>query len=241
MSHQHVKAVIDDDYFCGERKSDFLVALIIAEITKLETGSCFPSIETIAKRARTSVRGAQEALRRLTDDGKLSVAVGAHPSGTSVYRLLINVPLHPPQLSAHPLQDPPQPSAVPLLPEPEGTVQPKQPICQPTENEFVTHFLPSFVSYPDFPAEEYLRHRWSDFDSTGWIKGSRPILNWKALGGSLATQYRQDRNQKLLTGNPNGNNSTRTGPNNSRAADTLNHSTTYPKEGIIGGRRPAGA
>lgn len=74
----------------------------------------------------------------------------------------------------------------------------------PSMEDFLAFFLPDFVSYPDFPADAYLRARYSDFDSTGWKKGLRDITNWRGLGGSLARDYRNDREKSRLGGNPNG-------------------------------------
>lgn len=80
-------AAWSDPYFQKGDKVKLLVALSIADYAR-EDGKAWPAIETIAKRSRTSVRGAQEAVREMERDNKMSVAVGQGPRGTNVYSLL---------------------------------------------------------------------------------------------------------------------------------------------------------
>jgi hypothetical protein len=86
MSIRHMTAVWDDSYYGGTDKSKLLIALAIADYAG-EDGSAWPSIETLAKKARTSVRHAQRAVRELEQDGRLSIVPQQGPNGVNLYYL----------------------------------------------------------------------------------------------------------------------------------------------------------
>lgn len=65
-----------------------LVALALADFANFETGCAWPSIERLATKARTSVRGVQEAVKTLAEAGKVRVEIGAGQNGTNRYFLL---------------------------------------------------------------------------------------------------------------------------------------------------------
>lgn len=207
MSKEYVSFVLGDPYHTQADKSRLLVAVVLAEFTNEQSGVCWPSLETIAKRARTSVRGAQAALRQLQEDGKLNVEANRGPMGANLYRLTVQAVAPPPPatngVTPATVRTPPATERHSVSPKPEGTIPTNEPTGYPDENSFVSFFLPSFVNYPDFPAADYLRHRYSDFDSTGWLKGQRAIVNWRSLGGSLQRDYRQDRMERQQGSNPN--------------------------------------
>lgn len=102
MSIRHMSAVLEDPYYGQGDKSKLLVALILADCARTEDGKSWPSIETIARKSRTSIRGAQESVRELEKDGKIRVELNSGRGGTNCYFLLLTPatvappqPLHP--------------------------------------------------------------------------------------------------------------------------------------------------
>lgn len=71
-----------------------LILLAIADFAN-DDGSAYPSVETLAKKARMSERNAQYVLRKLVDDGELAISKGVGPRGANLYRVLVdrNLPL----------------------------------------------------------------------------------------------------------------------------------------------------
>lgn len=76
-----------DPYYGQGDKVKLLVALAIADSANSDTGLAWPSLETLCSKARTSIRGAQDALRQLKADGKLEIEVGKGRNGTNLYRM----------------------------------------------------------------------------------------------------------------------------------------------------------
>lgn len=66
-------------------KSDLLVLIVLADHAHDDGGGAYPSVETIAKLARLTRRGAQKSLRRLEDAGL--IAARRRPGLTTVYSL----------------------------------------------------------------------------------------------------------------------------------------------------------
>lgn len=93
MSIRHMSAVWDDPYFESGDKVKLLVALSLADNARAEDGKAWPSIESIARKARTSIRGAQEACRELEKDGKIRIVMNGGQNGTNAYFLLFT-PAH---------------------------------------------------------------------------------------------------------------------------------------------------
>lgn len=75
-----------DKYFGQADKTKLLVALSLADFANDE-GYSWPSIETLANKARTSIRGAQEVCREMESDKILTVIIAAGRNGTNLYRL----------------------------------------------------------------------------------------------------------------------------------------------------------
>lgn len=65
---------------------DLMVLLILANYAD-EDGTCFPSIDTLARLSRLSVRGVQESLKAARECGWLEVDVNASRYRTNVYRV----------------------------------------------------------------------------------------------------------------------------------------------------------
>jgi len=89
MSILHMAAIWEDPYYSHSDKTKLLVALAIADNARGEDGRAWPSIEYIAKKARSSVRGAQEAIRELERDGKMEVHPFKGVNGTNLYIVLL--------------------------------------------------------------------------------------------------------------------------------------------------------
>lgn len=85
MSIRHMAAIWEDPYYSRADKTKLLVALSIADNARGEDGKAWPSIEYIARKARSSVRGAQEAIRQLERDWKLEVHPFKGVNGTNLY------------------------------------------------------------------------------------------------------------------------------------------------------------
>lgn len=77
-----------DSYFGQKNKSELLIALALADFADYETGCAWPSIERLAQKARTSIRGAQESVKIMAQAGKVRVEIGAGENGTNRYFLL---------------------------------------------------------------------------------------------------------------------------------------------------------
>lgn len=111
MSIRHMADVWADPYFGQGDKVKLLVALSIADCARSEDGKAWPSLDSIARKSRTSIRGAQEAIREMQKDGKIEVHEGKGVHGTNVYLLL-----SPPHI-VHPAQRSPRKPAAEKAPE----------------------------------------------------------------------------------------------------------------------------
>lgn len=99
MSIDLMSAVWRDEYYAQGDKAKLLVALALADSANAD-GYAFPSVDFIAKKARTSVRGVQEVVRELVGDGKIQVQEGKGRNGTNLYRVLPPAAITPPAASA---------------------------------------------------------------------------------------------------------------------------------------------
>ena len=97
MSIRHQAMIWEDAYYQQGDKAKLLVALAIADSARGEDGKAWPSIEYLARKARTSIRGVQEACRSLESDRRLVVELNKGPKGTNLYTVLevTPQPLHP--------------------------------------------------------------------------------------------------------------------------------------------------
>src|SRR5687767_11875054 len=68
------------------RGGDLLVLLGIADFANDE-GIAYPSIATLAAKARLTVRNTQRAIRRLVSLGELTIDEGRGPHGTHIYKI----------------------------------------------------------------------------------------------------------------------------------------------------------
>lgn len=71
----------------GQHGSALVLLLALADFTN-EDGVAYPSVRTLARRCRTSVRNVGLLLARLVAAGELQVLRGRGPCGTNIYRLV---------------------------------------------------------------------------------------------------------------------------------------------------------
>jgi hypothetical protein len=67
---------------------DLLVLLGIADFTN-DDGIAYPSVGTLARKARLTPRNTQRSIRRLMGMGELTVETGSGPHGTNLYRITL--------------------------------------------------------------------------------------------------------------------------------------------------------
>lgn len=143
-----------DPYYGQGDKVKLLVALSLADNARSEDGVAWPSLESIAKKARTSIRGAQDSLRELAKDGKIEIEESKGPKGTNLYRfrgckLCTPMPENKkdPPHSVHPAQ------RAPRKPAPEKAAEKAAAVCTQTVRN---HKEPSLTntspSPPDAPS-----------------------------------------------------------------------------------------
>lgn len=70
------------------RGGKLLVMLALADYAD-EHGWSYPSVGTLAKKARLSVRAVQFAIRSLVDEGQLNIDEGGGPMGVNRYRVVV--------------------------------------------------------------------------------------------------------------------------------------------------------
>lgn len=75
--------------FSNAKGGDLLVLLGIADFANDE-GIAYPSIPTLAKKARLTPRNAQRAIRRLIAAGELGIEEGKGPHRTHLYRIILS-------------------------------------------------------------------------------------------------------------------------------------------------------
>ena len=88
VSIRYVATVLDSLPTLGA--TDTLILVALADYASDETRECFPSLNTIARRARCNRRTVQRRLRALEELGLIEVAIGGHQYGrntASRYRL----------------------------------------------------------------------------------------------------------------------------------------------------------
>ena len=71
------------------RRGDLLVLQALADFAH-DDGIAWPSVETLARKARLSVRQTQYAIRRLVRSGELKVSKSKGPRGCHLYHIAIS-------------------------------------------------------------------------------------------------------------------------------------------------------
>lgn len=88
MSIRYIAAVLDS--LSSLNATDTLLLVALADYADDDTRQCFPSVKTLARRARCDRRTVQRRLRSLEERGYLETAPGGHQYGantSSRYRL----------------------------------------------------------------------------------------------------------------------------------------------------------
>lgn len=84
MGHDWSHAVAHDK---RAKLGDRLVLFVLAESADNETGTCYPSIKSIAERAGLSERAVHYSLKKLSQMNMISIQRNASPYGTNIYNL----------------------------------------------------------------------------------------------------------------------------------------------------------
>lgn len=116
-----------------EDRGELLVMLALADFAD-DRGRCWPSIATIAKRARMTTRSAQRILRKLQDDGAVKISTGSARHGCNEYVLTPDARVTPDTMS--PL--------TPVSPPPDARVTP--PLTPASPEPSLNHQEPSILS-----------------------------------------------------------------------------------------------
>lgn len=83
MSFKHVHNILES----ALPKHLKLTAIVFAEFADLDTGECYPSVPTVARRASSDRRTVQRNVHELIDRGVLT-EIGVHFSGTKIYLVI---------------------------------------------------------------------------------------------------------------------------------------------------------
>lgn len=85
---------------------ELLVLLAIADFAD-DDGYCWPSVRRIAEKARMTERGVQKIVRRLCDEGRLSVEMGGGRGGSNRYCVSLQNPERETPNDVHPERETP--------------------------------------------------------------------------------------------------------------------------------------
>ena len=120
-----------------EDRGELLVMLALADFAD-DRGRCWPSIATIAKRARMTTRSAQRILRKLQEVGAVTISTGTGRAGCNEYVLTPDARVTPDTVSPlTPVSPPPDarvtPPLTPVSPEPSLNHQEPSEIYTPAQ------------------------------------------------------------------------------------------------------------
>jgi hypothetical protein len=87
------------DHATVEHRGDLLVLLVLADHAHDDGSNAFPSVETIARKARLSERGARYALRTLEESGAIT-PTGKTKNGVVVYSISLGAEATAPAATA---------------------------------------------------------------------------------------------------------------------------------------------
>jgi hypothetical protein len=97
--------------------SELLLLLAIADNTN-DQGVAFPSIKTLARKTRLSIRNVRYVILRLEHSGELEVSIGTGPRGCNEYRIHIPTLQKLQGMISTPANERTKPPAKALAPEP---------------------------------------------------------------------------------------------------------------------------
>jgi hypothetical protein len=140
--------------------NDLLVLLALADFADDE-GYCWPSMASIAKKARMTERGVRKIARRLEEAGHLSCEVGGGRSGSNRYRVHVLNPEPETRNAVPPEQQTRNSGAETRNQGAEtrngGSAKPSRTIKEPSDSKSVQDRLMRVLS-PDV-AEDFIAHR----------------------------------------------------------------------------------
>lgn len=114
-------------------RGELLVLLALADFAD-DKGRCWPSVTTLAKRARMTTRSVQRIIRKMQGDGKLSISIGTGRSGCNEYILTPDTGVTPDTKSPlTPASLPPDACVIPPLTpaSPEPSLNHHEPSVEP--------------------------------------------------------------------------------------------------------------
>lgn len=225
MSVQAMSWVIEHS---GHKGNAFVVLLMIANHAKDDGSGAWPSIATLARKARIGERTVQRTIARLVRSKELSMQVGKGPSGTNLYTVnLTGAKLTPVKVTPVPHNDTGGVSndagggVLALSPEPSL----KQPSSNRPKVSRATRIPEDFIPQPehyDLAKQlgincemEYQRFR----DYFLGLSGPKAVkLDWSA---TLRNWLRNSLNYKPMNGGNGDNHKTATQLRNERSASAL--------------------
>lgn len=171
--------VWEDDYYTQADKTKLLVALALADCAD-DDGYCFPSIDYLARKARTSTRGVQEACRELQLDGRLGIEIGAGRNGTNLYRVIQPEegvqPLHPATVApCNEAADEAALRCTQIIRNRQEPSEKKSMKARGTAEEIKAFCIEVGATPSD---AEYFFNKW---ESNGWTNGGKKIKCWKSV------------------------------------------------------------
>ena len=161
----------------------FVVLLMIANHAKEDGTGAWPSISTLAKKARIGERTVQRTIARLVRSGELSVEVGKGPVGTNLYSVnltgvnLTGVNLTPVTVcDTGGVSNRADGGVIALSPEPS--------LKQPSFNRPKSFIAPSLENVTAYCLERKNsidpQHFLDYYTANGWRVGRNAMKDWKA-------------------------------------------------------------
>ena len=163
-----------------EDRGELLVMLALADFAD-DRGRCWPSIATIAKRARMTARSAQRILRKLESEGAVKISTGTGRAGCNEYVLTPDARVTPDAVSPlTPVSHPPDARVTPPLTpvSPEPSLNHQEPSGTP------------FLIPPDEPPLKKKRRKPEIDLPEGWVPSDKNIQD--ALEKGLSEKEIQD-------------------------------------------------
>jgi hypothetical protein len=175
MSIKVMSEIWANDEFAKDNKAKLLVALALADFCNDE-GWAWPAVETLAKKARCTVRGTQKILRELESDGFLDTQFKAGSNHTNLYKFKTKVnPVHGERDDTTMVSlGSPKPSYEPSNLFPKGAVAQKSRARPESETEVIAYCKTRGLTADD---GSYI---WNNWLANGFTRNRHPIKDWHA-------------------------------------------------------------
>lgn len=190
----------------------FVVLLMIANHAKEDGTGAWPSIPTIAKKARIGERTVQRTIARLVRSGELGIQIGQGPGGTNLYTVKMTGVILTPVVShddTRGVSNRAPGGVTAMTPEPSL----KQPSYNHTSNTLYKPTLEEVTAYCQERKNSVDPQHWFDYYSAnGWKVGGRNSMkDWRASvrlweknegkrydNHKTAAQLRSERNDRTI-------------------------------------------